>query len=51
MVTTLLELVGMLLLVCAVTVAVMAWSVPAGLAVAGLGLIGMSALITWKGKR
>jgi hypothetical protein len=50
-VTTLLELMGMLLLVSAVTVAVMAWSIAAGLAVAGLGLIGMSALITWKGKR
>lgn len=51
MVTTILELVGMLLLVAAVGVAVGMWSVAAGLGVTGGLLIGMSALITWRGRQ
>ena len=45
LVTSLLDLVGLLLLVLGASVAVAAWSVPAGLAAAGLLLLAVSWLV------
>lgn len=43
--TTLLDLVGVLLLVLGIALAVAFWFVPAGVAAAGIGLLGTSWLI------
>lgn len=43
--TTLLDLVGVLLLVLGIALAVALWFIPAGVAVAGVGLLGTSWLI------
>lgn len=43
--TTLLDLAGALLLVLGIALAVALWFVPAGVAVAGIGLLGTSWLI------
>jgi hypothetical protein len=50
-VTDLLEVVGLVLLVAAL--AVWAWTLApaAGLAVAGVGLVGVSAVLAWAGRR
>lgn len=44
-ITTVLEVTGLVLVDAAAGVAVAAWSLPAGLAVAGVGLIASSALL------
>jgi len=45
MITTLLDLAGLLLLVAAAAVLVAAWSLPGALAVAGVGLLAASWLV------
>lgn len=51
LVTTILELAGLLLLVAAAAVYTSRWSAAGALAVAGAGLIGVSYLLTRKGRR
>lgn len=51
LITSLLEFVGLLLLVLAAALAVGAWSLPAGVATAGAGLVALSWLITRKGRQ
>lgn len=47
----LLELAGALLIVAAVALAVWSWSVPAALAVAGVGLLAVSAVVQLRNRR
>lgn len=49
--TTWLDLLGMLLVIAAAAVWVATWSLPAALAVAGIGLLGVSWLVDWRGRR